>query len=60
VNFSLPPNTEELIQVVPEDDLLKGGIEMMCRGLILTHHGATARGQRVEEGLRLEHKLQEA
>jgi len=43
VNFNLPPNTEDMIRAVPEDDLLKGSIEMMCRGFILTRHGATAR-----------------
>ena len=48
-----PPNTEELIRAVPEDD-----IEMICRGLI-TRHEAAARGWCVEKVSRLEHELLE-
>jgi len=59
VSFNLPPNNEELIWAVPKDDLLKGGIEIICRGLILTRQGAAVRDRRVEEISRLEQKLLE-
>jgi len=60
VNFNLHPNIEDLIRAVPEDDLFEGNIEMMCRSLILTCHGAGVRAWRVKEISRLEHELLEA
>jgi len=60
MNFDLPPDLEELIGSVPEDNILDGGVEMMCRGLILTCRGAEAHRRRIEDLLRLEHQLQEA
>ena len=60
MNFNLPPNTEELTRAVLEDDLLEGGIEIMCCGLILTRHGMVARERHVEEISILEHELFEA
>lgn len=57
MNFVLPSNLEELIGSILEDDLLDDGVEMICRGLILTRRGAKARRRRVS---RLEHQLQAA
>jgi len=56
----LPLNTEEVIRAVPEDDLLQGGVEMICRGLVLTRLEANSRDRRVEEISCLEHELSEA
>ena len=60
VSFKLPSNIEGEIRSVPDDDLLDGGIEMICRGLFLARRGADARRSRVEDISRLEHELQEA
>jgi len=60
VSFKLPSNIEGEIRSVPDDDLLDGGIEMICRGLFLARRGADARRSRVEDISRLEHDLQEA
>ena len=60
MNFKLPSGVEELIGSVPEEDILNGGVEMICRGLMLTRRGAKARRRRVEELLCLEHQLQKA
>jgi len=60
MNFHLPPDLEELIRSVPDDDILDGGIEMISRGLILTHRGAEARRRRIEDLSGLDHELQEA
>lgn len=57
VNFNLPPGIEDLIRAVPEDDLLDGGIEMICHDLVLTRLGAASHARRVEEVSRLEHEL---
>jgi len=43
VSFRLPSDLEEEIKSVPEDDLLDGGIEMICWGLMLARRGAKAR-----------------
>jgi len=56
--FSL--NIEEVIRAVREDDLLQGGVEMICRGLVLTPLGADILGRRVEEVSRMEHEMSEA
>jgi len=60
VSFRLPSGLEEEIKSVPEDDLLDGGIEMICRGLVLARRGAKAQRGHAEEISRLEHDLQEA
>ena len=60
VSSKLPPSIEGEIRSVPDDDLLDGGIEMICRGLVLARRGADARRSRVEDMSRLEHELQEA
>jgi len=59
VRVDLPPNTEEIIWAIPENDLIQGGIEMICRGLVLTRMGAVVQGHWVEEISRLEHELSE-
>jgi len=41
--------SHNLLVVVPKEDLLLGGIEMLCRGLLMTQLGVDARGRRVEE-----------
>lgn len=58
--MDLPHSTEEVIRAVPEDDLLKGDIEIICRGIVLTRLGASSRGRRVEEVSRLENEQLEA
>jgi len=60
VSIRLPPGLEGEIKSIPEGDLLNGGIEMICRGLVLARRGADVRKCRVEELSRLEHELQEA
>jgi len=60
VSFKLPSHIEGEIRSVPDDDLLDGDIEMICRGLFLARRGADARRSRVEDISRLEHDLQEA
>jgi len=60
VSFKLPSNIEGEIRSVPDDDLLDGGIEMICRDLFLARRGADARRSRVEDISRLEHDFQEA
>jgi len=42
MNFDLPPGLEELIGSLPDDDVLDDGVEMICRGLILTRRGLKA------------------
>jgi len=59
VSFKLPPSIEGEIRSVPDNDLFYGGIEMICRGLVLAHRGADVRRSRVEDISRLEHELQE-
>jgi len=49
VSFKLPSNIEGEIRSDPDDDLLDGGIEMICRGLFLARRGADARRSRVED-----------
>lgn len=58
--MELPPNTKEMTRAMVEDDLLQGGVELICRGLVLTCLGADVRGRPVEEISRLEHVLSEA
>jgi len=60
VSFRLPSGLEEEIKSIPKGDLLDGGIEMICRGLMLARRGAKARKDRAKEISRLEHDLQEA
>ena len=36
MNFNFPPGVEELIRSVLEEDILDSGVEMICRGLMLT------------------------
>jgi len=43
ISFRLPPGLEREIKSIPEDDLLNGGIEMICRGLVLARRGTDAR-----------------
>jgi len=57
MNFDLPPGLEELIGWVLNDDILDGGVEMICHGLILTRRGAKARRRRIEDLSHLEHEL---
>lgn len=57
MNFNLPPSINELIGVVPEDNLLDDNIKMMCRGMILTRWEAEPCRSRNEELSRLEHEL---
>ena len=59
MSFKLPPNIEGEIRSVPDNDLLDGGIEMICRGLVLARRGVDTRRSRVEDISRLEHDLQE-
>ena len=42
MNFDLPPDLDELIGSVPDDDVLDGGVEIICCGLILTRRGSKA------------------
>jgi len=60
VYFQLPPGLRGEIKSIPEDDFLNGGIEMICRGLVLAWQGADARKGRMEDISCLEHELQEA
>jgi len=59
VKIGLTPSTQELIRDVPNDDLIQGSIDMICRGLVLSWLGKDVWGHRVEEISRLEHKLAE-
>jgi len=60
VKVGLNTSAQDLVWVVPKEDLIQGGIEMLCLGLVLTRLGANIRGQRVEEVSRLEHELASA
>jgi len=60
VSFRFPPGLEGEIMSIPKGDLLNGGIEMICWGLVLARRGADAQRDRVEELSHLEYELQEA
>ena len=60
MNFNLPLGLEELIGSVPEEDILDGGVEMICCSLILTRREVEACRRRIEDMSRLKHLLQEA
>ena len=59
VSFRLPSGLKEEMKSILEDDLLDGGIEMICWGLVLSRQGAKAQKDHAEEISRLEHDLQE-
>jgi len=60
VRVALPEGTPELIRVVDPLDLLKSGLELMCRSIVLVEQGIEGRGRQVEDVSRLEKELAEA
>ena len=49
VKVGLTPIAQELLCVVPEEDLFSSNIEFLCRCLIMTRLGVDTRGRKVEE-----------
>lgn len=60
VRVDLTPTPQDLLRVVPKEDLFQSNIELLHQCLVITRRGADARGRKVEEISRLEHELVEA
>ena len=58
--MALPEGTRESIRAVDPLDLLKGGLELMCRSIVLVEQGIEGHGQQAEDVSQLEKKLAEA
>ena len=58
--MALPEGTRDSIRAVDPLDLLKSGLELMCRSIVLVEQGIEGRGQQVEDVSRLEKGLTEA
>ena len=60
VRVTLPEGTRESIRSVGPMDLLKSGLELMCRSIVLVEQGIEGHGQHAEDASRLEQDLAEA
>ena len=59
VQLELREATREVIQVVPLSDLLKGGLEILYRSLVMIQLRCQDQDRHAEEISRLEHELSE-
>jgi len=57
---ALLEETRESIRGVSPSNLLRSGLELMCRSIVLVEHGIQGRDCRAEDVSRLEHQLVEA
>jgi len=57
---ALLEETRESIRGVSPSDLLRSGLELMCRSIVLVEHEIQGRDFRAEDVFRLEHQLVEA
>jgi len=48
VCLALPEATREVIRVVPSSNLLRGGLEMLCRSVVMIQLGSQERDRHVE------------
>ena len=55
--MALPEGTRESIRSVAPIDLLKSGLELMCRSIVLVEQGIEGHGQHAEDVSRLEQEL---
>ena len=60
VRVALPEGTRESIRSVAPLDLLKSGLELMCRSIVLVEQGIEGHDQHAEDVSRLEQELAEA
>ncbi|XP_068483341.1 uncharacterized protein [Phaseolus vulgaris] len=60
VRVALPEGTRESLRSVPPIDLVRSGLELMCRSIVLVEHGVEGHDRHAEEVTRLEQELAEA
>ena len=60
VRVALPYETRESFGDVSPSDLLRSGLELMCRSIVLVQNGIQGRDRQVEDVSQLEHELVEA
>jgi len=56
---ALPEETQESIRAISPMDLLRSGLELMCRSIVLVEHGIEGRDRHAEDMSRLEQELAE-
>jgi len=60
VRVALPDESRESLRDVSPTDLLRSGLELMCRSVILVQHGLQGQDRHVETVSHLEHQLSKA
>jgi len=60
VRIALPDETRESIRAVSPTDLMRSGLDLLCRSVVLFEQGMHDQDRRVEEVSLLEHRLTEA
>ncbi|XP_068484699.1 uncharacterized protein [Phaseolus vulgaris] len=60
VHVALPNETRESIRGVSPSDLLRSGLELMCRSIVLFQNGIQGRDRQADDVSQLEHQLAEA
>jgi len=59
VRVALSKETRELIRVVSPSDLLRSGLDLMCRSIVLVENGIQGHDRHAEDVSQLEHELVE-
>jgi len=60
VRVALPDESRESLRDVDPTELLKSGLELVCRSVVLFQHGLQGQDRHVETVSQLEHRLSEA
>jgi len=60
VRVAFPEETRESIRGVSPSNLLRSGLELLCRSIVLVEHGIQGRDRRAKEVSLLKHQLAEA
>jgi len=60
VRVALPEGTQESLRSVAPMDLVRSGLELMCRSIVLVEHGVEGHDRHAEEISRMEQELAEA